>query len=88
MIISEFIYILSTLEVFFSCRKYYNFDYCLKIDIRLIITMTSPAPPQKSGWTKFVDTVQPFWIGGLSGCLATCVIQPIDMIKVMIQLKS
>jgi len=50
--------------------------------------MTSPAPTQKSGWTKFVDAVQPFWIGGLSGMLATCVIQPIDMIKVMIQLKS
>ena len=50
--------------------------------------MTSPVPPQKSGWIKFVDAVQPFWIGGLSGMLATCVIQPIDMIKVMIQLKS
>jgi hypothetical protein len=88
MIITEFIYVLSAVTVFFLWRKYYNFDYCLKIDIRLIITMTSPAPPQKSGWTKFVDAVQPFWIGGLSGMLATCVIQPIDMIKVMIQLKS
>ena len=37
---------------------------------------------------KFLDTIQPFWIGGASGMSATCVIQPIDMIKVVIQLKS
>lgn len=49
---------------------------------------SSPVTPQKSTFTKFVDTVQPFWIGGLSGVLATCVIQPVDMIKVVIQLKS
>ena len=30
----------------------------------------------------------PFLQGGLSGMLATCVIQPIDMVKVRIQLKS
>lgn len=34
------------------------------------------------------DVIQPFVIGGSSGCLATCVVQPIDMIKVTIQLKS
>jgi hypothetical protein len=27
-------------------------------------------------------------IGGLSGMFATCIIQPVDMIKVSIQLKS
>ncbi|KAK7267623.1 hypothetical protein RIF29_20301 [Crotalaria pallida] len=31
-------------------------------------------------------TVKPFVNGGVSGMLATCVIQPIDMIKVRIQL--
>lgn len=50
--------------------------------------MTSPTLIEKSGWTKFVDAVQPFWIGGLSGMIATCFIQPVDMIKVVIQLKS
>ena len=45
-------------------------------------------PQEKSGLTKFFDTIQPFWIGGFSGMFATCVIQPIDMIKVTIQLKS
>uniref|UniRef100_A0ACD5U769 Uncharacterized protein n=1 Tax=Avena sativa TaxID=4498 RepID=A0ACD5U769_AVESA len=31
-------------------------------------------------------TIKPFVNGGASGMLATCVIQPIDMIKVKIQL--
>ena len=43
---------------------------------------------EKSGMAKFLDTIQPFWIGGLSGMLATCVVQPVDMIKVTIQLQS
>lgn len=42
------------------------------------------APAPKSIWT----TIQPFVIGGLSGMTATCVIQPVDMIKVRIQIKS
>jgi solute carrier family 25 (mitochondrial oxoglutarate transporter), member 11 len=45
-------------------------------------------PPQKSLSTTILDFIQPFWIGGLSGMLATCVIQPVDMIKIVIQLKS
>ena len=49
--------------------------------------MTSQ-PVEKSGTSKFLDTIQPFWIGGLSGMLATCVVQPVDMIKVTIQLQS
>ena len=49
--------------------------------------MTSQTP-QKSGATKFFDAIQPFWIGGMSGMFATCIIQPIDMIKVIIQIKS
>lgn len=32
--------------------------------------------------------MKPFVVGGLSGCLATSVIQPIDMIKVQIQIRS
>lgn len=31
-------------------------------------------------------TVKPFVNGGASGMLATCIIQPIDMVKVRIQL--
>lgn len=38
--------------------------------------------------SKILDAIQPFIIGGLSGMLATCVIQPVDMIKVSIQIKS
>lgn len=43
---------------------------------------------EKSSRDKFFDAIQPFWIGGLSGMIATSIIQPIDMIKVVIQLKS
>lgn len=42
----------------------------------------------KSSTDKFLDSIQPFAIGGLSGMFATCIIQPVDMIKVTIQLKS
>lgn len=49
--------------------------------------MTSQAT-EKSSKDKFLDAIQPFWIGGLSGMTATCFIQPIDMIKVIIQLQS
>jgi len=37
---------------------------------------------------KTVPTYLNFLFGGLSGCLATCVVQPIDMIKTQIQLAS
>ncbi len=43
---------------------------------------------QTSNKKAFLDTIQPFWIGGLSGMIATSVIQPLDMIKVVIQVKS
>lgn len=48
------------------------------------VVKPAPAAPAKSWW----DVAQPFVIGGLSGCLATCFIQPVDMVKVQIQLKS
>jgi solute carrier family 25 oxoglutarate transporter 11 len=47
--------------------------------------VTTAVPVKPKSW---LDIVQPFVIGGLSGCLATSIIQPIDMIKVTIQLKS
>lgn len=51
--------------------------------------MTSnPVVAEKSTTQRVIDFIQPFWIGGLSGMLATCVIQPVDMIKTVIQLKS
>ena len=36
----------------------------------------------------WVDTILPFVIGGLSGMCATSVIQPIDTVKVRIQIKG
>lgn len=43
--------------------------------------MTS-SPTEGFSLKKVFDIIQPFWIGGLSGILATCVIQPVDMIKI------
>lgn len=52
--------------------------------------MSAPQGTQapRTGITKFLDVIQPFVIGGVSGMFATCIIQPVDMIKVTIQLKS
>jgi Mitochondrial carrier protein len=41
-----------------------------------------PIPNAKGAW----KTVKPFVNGGASGMLATCIIQPIDMVKVRLQL--
>jgi solute carrier family 25 oxoglutarate transporter 11 len=49
---------------------------------------TTPAVAQTISGSKILDVIQPFVIGGLSGMFATCIIQPVDMIKVSIQLKS
>lgn len=38
--------------------------------------------------SSLYQTLRPFIVGGLSGMMSTCVIQPIDMVKVRIQLKS
>lgn len=56
----------------------------LSTEIKTGIVQPALSAPKKS----WIDIVQPFVIGGLSGCTATCFIQPIDMIKVTIQLKS
>lgn len=45
-------------------------------------------PPPQTTLDAVLDKIQPFVIGGLSGMFATCIIQPIDMVKVTIQLKS
>ena len=42
----------------------------------------------KKTTTKILDATVPFVHGGLSGVTATCFIQPIDMIKVRIQIKN
>lgn len=44
--------------------------------------MASDAPAPTSAW----KAVKPFVNGGASGMLATCIIQPIDMVKVRLQL--
>lgn len=53
---------------------------------------TAPAPvanaPKAAPKPSFVDNALPFAIGGLSGMIATTIIQPVDMIKVRIQVKS
>lgn len=38
--------------------------------------------------SDFLDKIKPFIIGSLSGMTATTVIQPIDTVKVLIQLKK
>lgn len=47
-----------------------------------IPTIPSPEPSQSAVW----KAAKPFVNGGLSGMMATCIIQPIDMVKVRIQL--
>lgn len=44
--------------------------------------------PKAAPKPTIVDSILPFAIGGLSGMLATAIIQPVDMIKVRIQIKS
>lgn len=49
------------------------------------------AQSETSKWIKLLDITEPFIVGAFSGVtslFATCLIQPIDMIKVSIQLKS
>ena len=48
--------------------------------------MSSPAAPQKAGPPAAWLAVKPFLNGGLAGMAATSIIQPIDMVKVRIQL--
>lgn len=46
--------------------------------------MATPVPKK----TSVMDQIKPFLFGGLSGCCATCTIQPIDTVKVRIQIVS
>ena len=43
---------------------------------------------EKSLSLKVFDVIQPFIIGGCSGIIGTCILQPVDFVKVIIQLKS
>ena len=45
--------------------------------------MSAVSGDNRPGWVKLM---QPFASGGMAGALATCVIQPIDMVKVRIQI--
>ena len=56
----------------------------LRFFFKKIKIMTQVFPPN----SKFLDAVLPFVIGGCSGITATSVIQPVDMLKVRIQIKS
>ena len=44
--------------------------------------LTADTTPKNTIW----KTIKPFVNGGSSGMLATCVIQPVDMVKVRLQL--
>jgi solute carrier family 25 oxoglutarate transporter 11 len=48
----------------------------------------APKPAEKKATSKFLDVVLPFALGGASGMTATCFIQPVDMVKVRIQIKN
>jgi len=48
----------------------------------------SAAPAAKPKGNPTWNYLEPFVFGGLSGMIATCVIQPIDMVKVRIQLQG
>lgn len=73
-------------SLFFVFSSHHNSPTCL-----LIVPSFSPkvsyskAAPPKAHW---LDTISPFLIGGLSGMTATSVIQPIDTVKVRIQIKG
>lgn len=38
--------------------------------------------------TTLLQKLQPFIVGSLSGCIASTVIQPIDTVKVLIQVRK
>lgn len=44
------------------------------------------APPPAQHTPSALAKAKPFIVGGLSGCIATCCIQPVDMVKVRLQL--
>jgi solute carrier family 25 oxoglutarate transporter 11 len=44
----------------------------------------APRAPAKTALQK----AMPFFLGGLAGSLSTCVIQPLDMVKVRLQLSG
>ena len=51
-------------------------------DAKLAKVATADPAPKNTIW----KAIKPFVNGGASGMLATCVIQPVDMVKVRLQL--
>lgn len=51
-----------------------------------IVDPAARGPPAAKPATSFLTKAKPFIVGGLSGCVATCCIQPVDMVKVRLQL--
>jgi len=49
-------------------------------------TVRRPTPSMSNSNNGAFKAVRPFVVGGTAGCMATCIIQPMDMIKVRIQL--
>lgn len=52
------------------------------LSVFLCVQMTDKKPELSPVW----KAAKPFVNGGLSGMAATCIIQPIDMVKVRIQI--
>lgn len=72
--------------------EYYNKKFIKKRKryinyfVILIMSDSRPVPEHKipKPHVGFWFTIKPFFIGGLSGCIATACIQPLDTIKVRI----
>lgn len=52
----------------------------------MVIAMATGKSERIGGAPSMAVKAMPFVIGGVSGCIATCCVQPIDMIKVRLQL--
>ena len=71
----------STLNIFQSDVMAFFLDVCRNSQSAQAAVMAE-LPSTNTVW----KSIKPFVNGGASGMLATCVIQPIDMVKVRIQL--
>lgn len=65
-------------------------DMQSELDTVTISPQQSTEPPNSNGMlhTPLMRSIMPFINGGISGIIATTVIQPIDMVKVSIETKS
>lgn len=76
-----------------SALKPFSFTLlsCVASSVRLPpMSSSTPTEPQGVPAVKAAPSAlskaRPFIVGGLSGCIATCCIQPVDMVKVRLQL--